>query len=321
MELPTLNGSSQPPWPRSDTENRADAQNDGVLSRQSDRRNLFTERGCCKRQSNFVYIGQDISGSPLSVDIGQCRSHCGGSQRINAYNPGFPKHSSMLDFLRNKKQRERVPDSSHPSGSELSCPQAYSCQPTKVGIERVLLYQGVQEVEVIEDCQCNLSPEECIRMPYLKTYFPDSPFETTVDVGKCSNAQDATGLICSPTKFDSVVVKSPNGAEVVQTMENCEMREKCYRVSHLEYYYEIVFSSSGIKEERLKEIDVGRCLGNCSSGNHCLLRDSRNRDHCLVWAEGTRNGCTPQEYETHTFRSRNGHIRSVFAVKTCKCET
>ncbi|MEE6487121.1 hypothetical protein FKM82_014806 [Ascaphus truei] len=296
----------------------------GVVSRQNDRRNLFAERGCCKRQSNFVYIGQDISGSPVSVDVGLCRSHCGVPQRINSYSSGFPglsKHSSMLDFLKNKKLRERVPDPPLTSGSEPSCPLESSCQPTKVGLERVLLFQGIQEVEVIEDCQCNPTPEECIRMPFLKTFFPDTPFESTVDVGKCSSPIATTGLHCSPTKFDTVVVGSPNGAEVVQTVENCEMKENCYRVSYLEYYYEIVYNSNVIKEERLKEIDVGRCLGGCSSGNHCLLKDSRNKDHCLVWAEGSSNGCVPQEYETHTFRSRNGHIRSIFAIKICKCQT
>ncbi|XP_075137765.1 uncharacterized protein LOC142213316 [Leptodactylus fuscus] len=286
-------------------------------------RNLFTERGCCKRQSNFVYIGQDISGSPVSVDVGLCRSHCGVPQRLNSYNYGFhglPKHSSMLDFLKNKKLRERMSDTVLTSGSESSCPHETSCQPTNVGLERVLLFQGIQEVEVIEDCQCNPNPQECIRMPFLKTFFPDTPFESTIDTGKCSSPTVSSGLQCAPTKFDNVIVESPNGAEVVQTVETCEMKEKCYRVTYLEYYYEVIYNAKGIKEEKLKEIDVGGCLGSCSSGNHCLLRDSQKRDNCLVWAEGSGNGCVPLEYETHTFRSRNGHIRSVLAIKTCKCQ-
>ncbi|KAE8632052.1 hypothetical protein XENTR_v10001408 [Xenopus tropicalis] len=235
---------------------------DSVMNRQNDRRNLFAERGCCKRQSNFVYIGQDISGSPVSVDVGLCRSHCGIPQRINSYNQALPalaKHSSMLDILKNKKLRERVPDPHPSSGSEPSCPQESTCQPTKVGIERVLLFQGIQEVEVIEDCQCSLTPHDCIRMPFLKTFFPDTPFESTVDVGKCSSPKTSTGLLCSPTKFDTVVVESPNGAEIVQTVENCEMKENCYRISYLEYYYEVAYNSNGIKEERLKV-----CLANGS---------------------------------------------------------
>ncbi|XP_078524614.1 uncharacterized protein LOC144797744 [Lissotriton helveticus] len=295
----------------------------GVVSRPSERRNLYAERGCCKRLSHFMYIGQDISGSPVSVDVGMCRSHCGAPSRVSTYNPGFPglpKHSSMLDFLKTKKLRERVPESTLESELEPSCPKSSTCEPSKVLLERVLLFEGVQEVEVTEDCQCNPVPEECIRMPFLKAFFPDSPFETTVDVGKCSNPSEAAGLSCSPTKFETVVVENPNGAELVQTVESCDMRQSCYRVAHLQFYYETAYSTAGQKEERLKEIDVGRCLGSCSAGNHCLLRDTRNKDHCLVWAEGETHGCVPDEYETHVFRTRNGHIRTVFAIQTCKCQ-
>ncbi|XP_069478898.1 uncharacterized protein [Ambystoma mexicanum] len=299
------------------------AEGAGVVSRQSDRRNLFAERGCCKRLSHFVYIGRDISGSPVSIDIGMCRSHCGPTPRISTYSPGFPglpKHSSMLDFLKTKKLRDRAPESALTSASEPSCPMGATCEPTKILLERVLLFHGIQEVEVTEDCQCNPVLEECIRMPALKAFFPDSPFETTVDVGKCSSPTETAGLFCSPTKFETVVVENPNGAELVQTVESCDMKASCYRVPYLQFYYETVYSTAGHKEERLKEIDVGRCLGSCSSGNHCLLRDSRNKDHCLIWAEGASHGCVSDEYETHVFRTRNGHMRTAFAIQTCKCQ-
>ncbi|XP_073180303.1 bone morphogenetic protein 2-like isoform X2 [Lepidochelys kempii] len=177
----------------------------------------------------------------------------------------------MLDFLRTKKDRQmELPLS---TGAERSCPLDSHCEPTRVHVERVLLFEGVQEVEVIEACQCNASPEECLRLPSLKTFFPDTPLEFTVDVGKCSNPAHARGgLFCAPVKFDCVLIKSPSGVEVVQTLENCEMKETCYRVSYVEYYYEIIHNSAGDSEERLTEIDVGRCLGSCTSGNHCLLR-------------------------------------------------
>uniref|UniRef100_H3BD73 Pinhead n=1 Tax=Latimeria chalumnae TaxID=7897 RepID=H3BD73_LATCH len=299
----------------------------GML-RQADRRNLFAERGCCKRQSHFIYIGQDISGSPVSIDVGSCRAYCGASQRsANSYTSdflGFSKHTSMLELLRAKKVKETK------KGStvlilfvlEPSCPRDLLCEPTQLRVERVLLYESIREVEVIDECQCDPKPTECIRMPALKTFSPHSPFETVVDVGKCSNPTTVSGgFSCIATKFESVLVEAPNGVELIQAVENCQMKEKCYRGPYLEYYYEVTYNSNGAKEERLKEIDVGRCLGSCSSGNHCLLRDSRNRDQCLVWAEGSSEGCIPQDYETHTFRTRHGHIRSVFAIKTCKCQS
>ncbi|XP_067413266.1 uncharacterized protein [Emydura macquarii macquarii] len=251
-----------------------------------------------------------------------CRSHC-LSQRINSYQPGFPglsKHSSMLDFLRTKKMQDRQAELPLSTGAERSCPLDSHCEPTRVHVERVLLFEGVQEVEVIEACQCNASPEECLRLPSLKTFFPDTPLEFTVDVGKCSKPSHARdGLFCAPTKFDCVLIKSPDGVDVVRTLENCEMKETCYRVSYVEYYYEIVHNSAGDREERLKEIDVGRCLGSCTSGNHCLLRDSQNGEKCPVWAEGASSHCVPHQYNTHTFKSRSGHIRTVLAIQTCKC--
>lgn len=91
--------------------------------------------------------------------------------------------------------RDKNPDIPFPSVSEPSCPSQSSCQPTKVVIERVLLLEGVQKIAVIEDCQCTLIPQECIRIPFLKTFFPDTPFESTVDVGKCSSPDVATGKL------------------------------------------------------------------------------------------------------------------------------
>ncbi|KAK6467377.1 hypothetical protein HHUSO_G34898 [Huso huso] len=299
----------------------------GVLNRQGDRRNLFTDRGCCKRHSHFIYVGQDISGSPVSVDVGVCRSHCGGSQRNHApYGSGYSgysKHTSMLDFLRTKKLRERpAPELSAAAGLEPSCPAGSVCEPTAVRVERVLLFEGLREVEVIDECRCEASPVQCVRMPALKTFFFETPYETVIDTGKCSSPTVTTdGFSCVPTKFQSVLVETPNKVELVQAVETCELKERCYRVPYVEYYYETVYSANGVKEEKLKEIDVGRCLGACSPGNRCLLRDSRHSDQCLVWAEGSSSSCSPQEYESYTFRSRNGLIRTVLAISSCKCQS
>ncbi|XP_010073554.1 PREDICTED: DNA polymerase epsilon subunit 4, partial [Pterocles gutturalis] len=104
-----------------------------------------------------------------------------------------------------------------------------------------------------------------LRLPALKTFFPDSPWEVTMDMGRCSDpTPGADGLFCMPTKFSTALVKTPQGEEVVRMLEKCEMKEKCHRVSQVGYYSEIVHSSAGCREERLKEIDVGRCLGSCS---------------------------------------------------------
>nr|XP_056700645.1 uncharacterized protein LOC130473137 [Euleptes europaea] len=296
----------------------------GSASRLQDGQNLFAQRGCCKRQAKYVYIGHDISGSPASIDVGVCRTHCGGPQKMTSYFAGvlgLSRQSSMLEFLKTKKLQDRFSGPLLSNGADRSCQPDYHCEPSSVRVENVLLLAGVEQVEVIEGCHCSPSPAECLRLPSLKTFFPDSPLERTIDVGKCSSPpRSEDGLLCMPTRFDTVLLKSPNGNDVARTLGSCELRGACYRVSHREYYFEVLLNSAGERLERLKEIDVGRCLGGCPAGNRCLLRDSQAPDKCLALAEEASSRCTPHQYETHTFRSRTGQLRTVFSIQACKCE-
>ncbi|XP_072099965.1 uncharacterized protein pnhd [Mobula birostris] len=127
------------------------------------------------------------------------------------------------------------------------------------------------------------------------------------------------GLRCVPTEFDSVVLDSPHGLELIQTVQSWEVRENCYRLPHVEYYYVITINSRGEKEEELKEIDVGRCLGVCTAGSGCLRRDRHNSDQCVAWEDGSSNGYSPQEYEIHAIMNRHGKIRNIYTIKSCKC--
>nr|XP_013051783.2 uncharacterized protein LOC106045700 isoform X1 [Anser cygnoides] len=291
----------------------------GAISREGEQGNLFEERGCCQRQRHFLHVGRDVSGSPVSVDVGKCRSTC-PSQPISSHHPGLlglSRRTSMLDFLRSKKLQVGHPEV---PGAPRSCPPGSRCEPACIHVERLLLLEGDREVEVVDGCHCSAWPKECLRLPALKTFFPDSPWEVTVDVGRCSEPTYSAGsLFCMPTKFSTALVKNPRGGEVVQTLESCEMKEKCYRVSQVEYYYEIVHSSTGHREKRLKEIDVGRCLGSCSSGDPCLLRESQGGEKCLVWAEAASSHCAPHRYDVHMFRSHRDRIRTVVAIQQCKC--
>ncbi|XP_010291946.1 PREDICTED: DNA polymerase epsilon subunit 4, partial [Phaethon lepturus] len=163
----------------------------GAVGREDEQGNLFAERGCCRRQSHFLHLGHGASGSPVSVDVGKCWSSC-LSRRIGSPHPGLPglsRHSSMLDFLRSKKVRKVVLSGAptrhcgrQPHVSAGSC-----CEPARVHVERLLLFEGVRKVEVVDGCHCSTCPKECLRLPALKTFFPDSPWEVTLDVGKCSD--------------------------------------------------------------------------------------------------------------------------------------
>uniref|UniRef100_A0A3B4X6S5 Pinhead n=1 Tax=Seriola lalandi dorsalis TaxID=1841481 RepID=A0A3B4X6S5_SERLL len=275
----------------------------GVSGKHTDHRNLFTQRVCCKRQSHFVYIGQDISGSPVSVDVGICRSHCGAASRPSheAGQQEYSKHSSMLEFLRSKKP---------------SCGMNQVCEPTGMRVDRVLLLQGPREVEVIEECHCEIKLTQCIRVPALRTYYSETPYETVIDVGGCSRSKGSPGFSCVPTKFDSALVETPNKVDLIQTVVACELKESCYRVPYVEYYYEIVHHADGVKEERLKEIDVGRCLGGCTTGNRCLLSPT-DPEMCHLWAERQSSSCVPQGYESHSFLNQHGQLRTVLSITSC----
>nr|XP_023674707.1 uncharacterized protein LOC111847599 [Paramormyrops kingsleyae] len=301
-----------------------------VLPSTGRHQNLFTERICCRRQSHIIYVGQDISGSPVSLDVGMCRTHCAASRSTPSYEPGqpaFPKHVSMLEFLRSKKVRGPAgADLASPemerAGPLASCGPSADCVAASVRVERVLLFEGPREVEVVEECQCEPRLMHCVRVPALKTYHHDTPYQSVLDVGKCSTARGSLeGFSCVAIKFDSALVETPSRVQLVQTVSACELRRSCYRVPYMEYYYEVTHSPVGDKEEKLKEIDVGRCLGNCNTGSRCLLRSSVDPKACLLQAPGPTSTCVPQGYESHVFRNQHGNIRTVLAITSCACQS
>ncbi|XP_028329216.1 uncharacterized protein pnhd [Gouania willdenowi] len=300
----------------------------GVLGKHIDHRNLFAQRACCKRQSHFVYIGQDISGSPVSIDVGKCRSQCGRTSTKPSHETSpqeYSRHSSMLEFLRSKKlgiraYRPASPESPEPLEQMPSCGTAEVCQPTGMRLDRVLLYEGPREVEIIQECHCEIKLTQCIRVPALKTYYSETPYESVLDVGGCSWSKGSPdGFSCLPTKFDSALVHTPNKVDLIQTVVACDLKESCYRASHMDYYYEIVHHADGVKEEQLKEIDVGRCLGGCTTGNRCLLRSPADPKVCHLWMEHQSSTCVPQDYDSHRFLSQHEQIRTVHTITSCVC--
>lgn len=89
-----------------------------------------------------------------------------------------------------------------------SCGLSSTCEPAGVRVNRVMLYEGLREVEVIEDCHCEAKMSQCVRAPSLKTYYSETPYETVIDAGKCVGSKGAPGkknrikslyaLECSP---------------------------------------------------------------------------------------------------------------------------
>uniref|UniRef100_A0A3Q2XCT3 Pinhead n=1 Tax=Hippocampus comes TaxID=109280 RepID=A0A3Q2XCT3_HIPCM len=285
-----------------------------ALNKHMDHRNLFTQRVCCRRQSHLVYIGQDISGSPISVDVGMCRPNCGGAAARPPHAAGAQDLAQHASMMRGPVAAEGV----KPRKTTLSsCGANHACQPTGLRVDRVLLFEGPREVEVIQECHCEIQPAQCMRVPSLRTFYSETPYESVVDVGGCSQSKE--GFSCVPTKFNSALVETPNKVDMIQTVVVCELKESCYRVPYVEYYYEIVQHDDGVKEERLREVDVGRCMGRCTAGNRCLLRSPSDPEICHLWADKQSNLCVPQGYERHAFLSQHGKISAILSITSCHC--
>uniref|UniRef100_A0A672QSB9 Uncharacterized LOC107596274 n=1 Tax=Sinocyclocheilus grahami TaxID=75366 RepID=A0A672QSB9_SINGR len=289
-----------------------------VLGKNTESRNLFTERACCRRQSHIIYIGKDISGSPVNADVGVCRTHCGQSARSTSLEAGLmsSKHPSVLDFLRHKKMRHLDPSSSSgaaaPISGSPSCGLSSTCEPAGVRVDRVMLYEGLREVEIIEDCHCEAKMSRCVRAPSLKTYHSETPYESVIDAGKCVGSKGAPeGFSCVPTKFDSTLIETPNKVELIQTVAQCKLMEGCYRIPYVEYHYEITYNDDGVQVESLRVSKIPSIISVSSS----------DLGECLLWAEGQGNACVPQDYESHTFPSQHGQIRTVLAITSCLCQS
>lgn len=82
------------------------------------------------------------------------------------------------------------------SSKAPSCGAGLTCESTGVRVERVMLFDGLREVEIIEDCHCEAILSQCMRVPALKTFNFETPYETVVDVGKCAGSKAERGLFC-----------------------------------------------------------------------------------------------------------------------------
>ncbi|KAG8127167.1 hypothetical protein E2320_022211, partial [Naja naja] len=192
----------------------------------------------------------NLSGSPVSVDVGLCRSlpPPGG--------PGFPRKSPLSDFHRTLKERPR-PRPARPRGeppSEGCCPPGSRCGPSRLLVQELRLQDRARQVEVVEGCQCHARPEQCLRSPALKTFFPDSPLEQTLDVGRCAALPPSPGgPFCVPTGFDSVLLQGPNGKRLVRTLGGCRAQgASCSRLPHWDHYAEVVLDADGTKRQQWK---------------------------------------------------------------------
>lgn len=95
------------------------------------------------------------------------------------------------------KRGAAATESPEPQGQLPSCGPGMGCAPAGMRVDRLLLFEGPREVEVIEECHCELKLSQCMRVPALRTYHSQTPYETVIDVGGCSQSKGGAGA-CEP---------------------------------------------------------------------------------------------------------------------------
>ncbi|XP_071953304.1 uncharacterized protein [Antedon mediterranea] len=225
----------------------------------------------------------------------------------------------------------------------MQCPETSECVASEIRVQRVYLVGEPQVFDVVQDCECVHTPPSCERKSQIKMFFADTPYETEVDVGMCAGTcSDGDGLECKSTENRTVTIEGPNGAFCVDVIEACKCQHSCYRATHREVYYEVIFNTTSnstqtvIKYGTLQppttlppyglmiraddEMDIGKCIGTCSqdASLQCILRSPSNPDECLMSLTKKTN-CSPQSYHQHNFQTTGNRRQTVLTIRDCGC--
>lgn len=299
---------------------------------------------CCIRKIKFKNIGYDTYGRPVEVDVGECsrqcpyKKHAAPSHFSPFIPPSFVSESSAMKprFLfneggdRGERYRRNVGerDTGLPAADSMAkdpntCDAQSGCFPVRKKIERWHLLNGLVEAEVIDDCACAPPPDSCMRMPLIKIFHPNSPYERRVDVGKCGGTCINSNTRCNTIANTTVSIDTPNGARSIPVISQCGCTRSCYRASYKEVYYEAMYNKTSRQMERhVKEIDVGSCVGGCDGVKRqkCVLRDEKDPSICLMSLIKRQTSCIPTAYEKHEFLTPNMDLKTVVAIKNCGCK-
>ncbi|XP_072038424.1 uncharacterized protein [Amphiura filiformis] len=273
------------------------------------------EESCCIRRPHVIRVGYDAFGKEFLLDVGKCRRVAKSIvAHLSLLGSDPASRPELLDLI---------------ASSQTQCGtcsgSANSCVPSQSRIERLHLHGGLEEVAVIEDCMCVPKPAQCERTSQHQIFFPDSPYETVVDVGMCSGhckSRDDSQSYCRPTRNRTVTVEGPMGHHCVEVIESCECTGECYRASYVESYYAIEWNATlNGTQQVVKDIDVGRCAGGCDSNRSlkCLMGSGQSPNTCLMGLYG-QTSCSPRSYTNNAFTLPNGKRTSVLSIDTCQCQ-
>ncbi|XP_076318086.1 uncharacterized protein LOC143229515 [Tachypleus tridentatus] len=261
--------------------------------------------GCCKRKENIAAIGFDITGNERYADIGRCQHTCKHHHHRRHDNSTTVKQ--LFPTLR---------------GFDVSQNRIDVCRPLLTKIQTQHFQTGPVDVELVDSCHCVSKREKCSRVSHRVLLFENSTFEVEVDVGACEGGCRDNHR-CFPLRNRSVSVEGPNGAKCVEVIEECQCSTSCFRMAFMESFYEWIWNkTSNVTEERIRDIDVGRCVGGCEDFEdqfQCVLRDPSDSKRCLMSLRKSAPRCVPVQFSTHSFSTKDGALKTVLAVDQCGC--
>jgi len=97
------------------------------------------------------------------------------------------------------------------------------CRPKVTVVSSMYTEHGVKDYENVKDCDC-IDGSECQRAASIKTYFPGTAFETTMDVGQCLGACSKY-LRCQPKDYGFTSILAPEGKRSVMVIKSCSCQK------------------------------------------------------------------------------------------------
>ena len=101
----------------------------------------------------------------------------------------------LVQLYQVKSSDTAFPHTPDSSNKDPSCRADLTCEPTSLRVDKVMLFDGLREVEIIEDCHCEVKVSQCMRVPALKIFNFETPYETVIDVGKCAGSKADQGVL------------------------------------------------------------------------------------------------------------------------------
>ncbi|OXA62433.1 hypothetical protein Fcan01_00979 [Folsomia candida] len=173
-----------------------------------------------------------------------------------------------------------------------------SCRPVRNKTKSVEGPNGVECMQVIEECACTGG---CYR---VKEFFKVFDYSHIHSLRNSSGTSSPASLLDEdnliPSLSSNSVTTSPPPLSSTR---------------------------GGGGEPLTKLIDIGRCEGSCFIGKQgqvavtskCLLWSSSG-SRCLSSLYGGQSSCAPTKLHTHSYTDKKGHNHSLYAVLSCGCQ-